>query len=309
MNTKTTPKDFFLYLGATIALYASAVALINLAFETINRALPDTLAGYYSANSIVWPISMLIVLVPVFYVLEWLITRDIAKISEKKDMWIRKWRIYLTLFLTGATIVGDLITLINTFLNGEITSRFILKVLIVMVISAIIFAYYILQKISDSISVGKWKKILAWLGIVCVLAGIVGGFIIVGSPAKQRAIRFDQMRIDNLSNIQFSVAHYWQEFGKVPKTLKDMSEYMNNVPMDPQTEIPYRYEAGLTTNSFTLCATFLTETESLDQNYPKPYSSYGSNTFYDWSHGIGEKCFDRTVSTVDFPPIISKPVR
>ena len=178
MNTNTTPKDFFLHLGATIALYASAIALMNLAFETINRALPDALANYFSANSIVWPISMLIVLVPVLYVIEWLIGRDISKMVEKRDVWIRRWRIYLTLFLTGATIAGDLIVLINTYLNGEISSRLIYKVLIVLIVSAVIFAYYLLERIADSPRNKKWKMILAGLGIILVIAGIVSGFII-----------------------------------------------------------------------------------------------------------------------------------
>jgi uncharacterized membrane protein len=115
MNTKTTPKDFFLHLGATVALYVAVGALINLWFTVINYYFPDALAGYFYGNAVAWPISMLIVLVPIFYVLEWLIARDAAKTPEKNDLWIRRWRMYLTLFLVVILIGGDLITLINTF--------------------------------------------------------------------------------------------------------------------------------------------------------------------------------------------------
>ena len=66
MNPKTTPRDFFLHLGATIALYAAATALINLSFSIIDYLQPDALANYFSASSIAWPISMLVVLAPIF---------------------------------------------------------------------------------------------------------------------------------------------------------------------------------------------------------------------------------------------------
>ena len=177
-TTKTTPKDFFLHLGATTALYASAIALINLAFSTVNYALPDALAGYFSVSSVVWPISTLIVLIPILYVLEWVIRRDIVKIPEKREVWIRRWRIYLTLFLTGATIAGDLIALINTYLNGEISARFIYKILIVLVISAVIFSYYILERMSDSGRSRKFLILLAWVGIILTVAAIVAGFVV-----------------------------------------------------------------------------------------------------------------------------------
>lgn len=206
---KTTPRDFFLHLGATIALYASTVALINLAFEIVNRILPDALNDYsylyYYANnnSIVWPISMLVVLVPILYCLEWVTARDVLKTPEKKDIWIRRWRIYLTLFLTGATIVIDLITLIDTYLNGEITARFIWKVVIILVISASIFVYYLLSRMSNESTSSsnptankKERSILAWLGIIMVIAGIADGFIVIGLPTDQRALRLEQQKIN-----------------------------------------------------------------------------------------------------------------
>ncbi len=301
-TTKTTPKDFFLHLGATTALYASAIALINLAFSTVNYALPDALAGYFSVSSVVWPISTLIVLIPILYVLEWVIRRDIVKIPEKREVWIRRWRIYLTLFLTGATIAGDLIALINTYLNGEISARFIYKILIVLVISAVIFSYYILERMSDSGRSRKFLILLAWVGIILTVAAIVAGFVFVGSPATQRAIRFDQLRINDLSNIQGSVAHYWQELGSVPESLAKMPEFMGSVPKDPETHAPYSYESGSQTNSFIICATFSATSTQENLNSPYVTPTY-NNAFYNWSHGSGEVCFNRTISPVDFPPV------
>ncbi len=321
MNTKTTPKDFFLHLAATVCLYASVIALIDLAFSAVNYALPDALAGYFYVSSIVWPISMLVVLVPLLYVFEWLIRKDINKMPEKKEVWVRRWRIYLTVFLTIATIAGTLITLINTFLNGEITARFIYKVLIILVISGVVFAYYILEKMSDSGRSRKPLTILAWIGIVLAIAGIVGGFIVVGSPATQRAVRFDEQRLNDSQAIQYQVINYWQRKQALPQTLADLNDSLGyySVPTDPETKQPYEYsikgmmgvrgaQSGLT---FDLCANF--SRESTDMSGRGAYSGYNGSMSMpmpmggvkgtSWAHPAGHACFDRMIDAELYPPI------
>ncbi|MDE2188628.1 MAG: hypothetical protein KGJ35_02790 [Patescibacteria group bacterium] len=296
---KTTPRDFFMHLGATIALYVSAIALMNLGFAVVNKALPDTLAPYFSVSSIIWPVSLLIVLVPILYVIEWTLIRDITKMPEKRDLWIRRWRIYLTLFLTGATIAGDLIALINTYLNGEVTERFIWKVVIVFVVSAVVFVYYLLMRNRSS---SRWTTVLAWIGLVLALAAIVGGFIIVGSPAKQRAIRFDQQRITDLQNLQSQIISYWQNNGKLPATTSLASIIQYGSIVDPDTKKPYQYQST-TTNSFELCADFALPSSEENQAgvYNMPVVPAGATSNYDWTHPAGNYCFARTVDSKLYP--------
>lgn len=318
MNPKITPKDFFLHLGAAAALYVSAVALLNLSFSVIDYFLPDKLAGSFYANAVAWPISMIVVLVPLLYVLEWLIGRDIAKMPEKSEVWIRKWRSYLTLFLAGALIVGDLIALINTYLNGEITGRFAYKVLVTLIVAAVVFAYYLLDRQAQS---GRnAQKTLAWLGIILAIAGIVSGFAAVGSPAKQRNMRFDNQRVSDLSNIQWRIISYWQSKEKLPATLADLNDSIFGfiVPNDPECESDiagcgYEYAVKGNTN-FELCATFALP--SADFKYrgasnssgsivtPMPAYDYypiGSDKNDVWAHEAGKTCFDRTIDPERYP--------
>ena len=304
MTPKTTPKDFFLHLGATIALYASVIALINLAFEIVNRLLPDQLSNYFVANSIVWPISILVVFVPVLYVIEWLIAKDISKMAEKASIWVRRWRIYLTLFLTGVTIAVDLVALINVYLNGEISSRFIWKVIIVLIITGAVFKYYFFSINPTMRWASMVRKYMPWTGAIMVIGTIIGGFVIVGSPAEQRAIRFDEQRVNDISNAAYSVAHYWQEYGKMPDNLTDLPEYssMNGAPKDPVTNAPYDYIKGSENNSFKICATFSASSADNGAYYQITYPK-GQSAFYDWTHPAGYYCFDKTISPVDFPPV------
>lgn len=311
---KTTPKDFFLHLGATIALYIATVAFINLAFSIINYFFPDQLAGYFFANSIAWPISMLVILVPVLYGLEWLIRRDLTKVPEKGDLWIRKWRIYLTLFLTVVLIGGDLITLINTYLNGEITSRFVYKALIVLVIGGLIGKYYFFSLYTNFKMSKITTKFNAWLGVVLVIVAIVTGFVVVGSPTKQRNMRFDNQRVWDLQNLQGQVVNYWQQKEKLPVTLADLDDplYGSMIPTDPETKAQYEYSV---TGDFVfeLCSTFALAYEDtqgrgeygygrggypmMDISYPSSIGGMDTN----WKHEAGRACFERRIDPEKFP--------
>lgn len=301
---KTTPKDFFLHLGATIALYISAVALINLLFSIINYCFPDALAGYFSAGSIAWPISMLIVLIPILYVLEWLIKKEIKIIPEKNDIWIQKWRIYLTLFLTGAVIAGDLIALINTYLNGEISIRFVYKFFVILIVLAVIFTYYILEKIGKA---SKTKTTLSYVGIILALIAIISGFLVVGSPSKQRNLRFDSQRVNDLQNIQYQIVNYWQQKGKLPATLASTSDPISGfiIPSDPENKTAYEYSIKDITK-FEICATFSLPYEDMqgkgssypiDMSYP-PYGIDGT-----WKHDAGRYCFERVIDPEKYPKL------
>jgi hypothetical protein len=56
---------------------------------------------------------------------------------------VRKWLTYITLYIATGIIIGDLITLLTYVLNGDLTLRFVLKVLAVLLIAGSIFGYYL----------------------------------------------------------------------------------------------------------------------------------------------------------------------
>ena len=56
---------------------------------------------------------------------------------------MRRWLTYLTLFVAAAVLVGDMITLVNNVLGGELSIRFVLKVLVAAVIAGTIFGFYL----------------------------------------------------------------------------------------------------------------------------------------------------------------------
>lgn len=149
MVVKTTPKDFFLNLLAIVALYTSAIGFLTLVFQIINVAFPDPISpeGFYNISGyhdqIRWSIATLVIVFPVYLWVSWFLNKDYKKHPEKRDLRIRKWLLYFTLFAAALIIIGDLVTLINFFLQGELTIRFILKVLAVLFVAGSVFYYYL----------------------------------------------------------------------------------------------------------------------------------------------------------------------
>ena len=145
-------REAFLYLVMFLTLYWSAFSFGQLLFQFIDRAYPDVLLGYYgdSATSIIrMDTSSLIIAFPVFLWMSWLLNKGMKKDADKRASKIRKWLTYITLFIAAGIIIGDLIALVFNVLAGELTPRFILKVLTVGGIAGAIFGYYLIELRND----------------------------------------------------------------------------------------------------------------------------------------------------------------
>lgn len=311
---KTTPGDFFLWVGAMVALYVSVVSILTLYFQYINYVFPDALNSYVDpyGSTIRFAIASLVVATPLYIYLTRKLNKEIRDEPEKKYLWVRRWLIYITLFIGGLTLAIDMVVLVNTFLGGEITTRFILKVLVVFVVVAGFFWYYL----SDLR--GLWERkvqeahILGWVMAAIVVASILGGFFITGLPSDQRLYRFDEQKTSDLQNIQWQIVNYWQLKEKLPVSLADLQDPISGyvVPVDAQTGAQYSYSTTGAT-AFKLCATFNKETRATDPYASRPVVAPVKGVpgeigvdlnALPWTHGVGETCFDRTIDPARYPP-------
>lgn len=138
----------FLHLLAMGALYFSAGSFIALVFQLINLQFPDPLeqANYYrpeyAYSSMRFAISSLIIIFPVYLFTTRYLNKIYQTAPEVAGMRTRRWLTYLTLFIAALIIIGDLVSLVNALLGGELTVRFILKVLTVFFVAGSVFYYY-----------------------------------------------------------------------------------------------------------------------------------------------------------------------
>ena len=300
-SVKVTPKDFFLHLGGIVALYWSTVSFLIVLFQIIDHAYPDALQFYGDPynGTLRFALASVIIIFPVYLILNWMINKDLHANSALRNLWIRKWLIYITLFIAGLTVVTDLVVLLNTFLGGEITTRFILKVIAILIVAIAIFGYYI-YNLRSSIDYKK-NKLFAGIAIVVVLAAIVGSFIVIGSPTTARLTKFDERRVQDLQNIQSQVIYYWQQKASLPASLVALNDPLlgNIVPTDPENMSSYEYKV-LTDKSFELCATFALENKSVPQmGKPIMVGEMSDN----WQHGVGRTCFTRVIDPTLIPPV------
>jgi hypothetical protein len=145
-RTQVSARDAFWYLLMFGTLYVSAFYLGDLLFGFINRALPDDLSfrdrTEYIESGIRWATASLIVAFPVFLFTAWKTGKDVAVDPTRRNSAMRKWLTYITLLVAAAVIVTDGVTLVYNVLSGELTLRFILKVLVVALIASAGFGYY-----------------------------------------------------------------------------------------------------------------------------------------------------------------------
>lgn len=307
---KTSPKDVFMHLLAIIALYISALSFGALVFQYIDILFTDKLADYFggSRDNVRWALSSLVVVFPVYIWASWVLAKDVSLHNEKRELKTRKWLYHFTLFAASVLIIGDIVALIYKFLGGDLSMRFLLKVLTVLFIAAAVFGYYLWNIRREEMASGNPRMRVFILGVLAVVAiSIIYGFFVAGSPFLERMRRFDEKRIQDLQNIQWQVVNYWQRKEKLPEStdlLKDdISGYA--VPRDPESGAPYEYRI-IDKLQFELCVNFKTESVEISSVVPKPVFSEGRGVSENWTHSIGRECFSRTIDPELYPPYADK---
>lgn len=306
IKSKVSAKDFFLNLGFFVALYTLVGNLISLLFTIINTAYPKITNGYnYSgSSSISWPVATLIILFPIFILLAWFLEKQYKAEPDKQDSIIRRAFTYITLFVSGCVIVGDLITVVYYFIDGqEITIGFILKVLVLLIIVSSIFIYFISDlrnKLTPRLRI-FWRIFAG-----AIIAGsIIWGFAVLGTPATQRLVKYDEQKVSDLQNINNQVTNYYSIKGILPTTLAEMANGNFFIALtDSQTGKPYEYQkTGETT--YDLCAEF-NKASNDNRNIARPVSPFGD---FSWTHPAGRYCFKETINPRDFPFLKQVPIR
>jgi hypothetical protein len=314
---KITAKDFFVWAGAMIALYWTVIAFIFLLFKYIDYVFPDVLSSYMSdpyQSGIGYEMASILVLFPIYLVLMWIIGKSIQRDHSRKDIWIRRWAIILTLFVAGATIAIDLIEVLTKFFNGEsLTAAFLLKVVLIFLVAAAAFMHFIADLWgywdmypSRQRSVGVGVSVLA-------IVAIVSGFFIIGTPQQARLYRFDDQKVTDLQNIQSQIVGYWQAKRALPATLTDLSDSIGGfaAPLDPQSQQAYGYNVKGPL-AFELCATFNAEAQKYSSAITRfvpmaPGYSGKASSQDNWQHGAGLVCFERTIDPQLYPPLNKNP--
>ena len=305
--------EVVLNLFSFILLGMIAYALITLYYQIINKYFPDPLllrtgVSGVDTGAIHYAIASLIITFPLYVLAVRMWFKRFREDSEKIETKLTKWITYLVLLVAALTVVGDLVAALYKLLQGEISARFILEALTVLIVAGIIFRFYFLErkKIQYHADIPR-KSFLAfgWATLAFVLVGIILGFVVAGSPQTERMRGFDAQRSNDLRTLATCVGTYAANQKTLPASLDELSQntqygYCISNLLDPQTAAPYVYriisaslkDTAVPQASFELCSDF-----SLDATYDVTDTNMYTHPNDKWSiHSAGRSCTTEIVN-------------
>lgn len=289
-RVQVSAREAFLYLVLFATLYVVAYNAGAVGFALIERSLPDPIrARVWDAGlaGVRWAAASLLIAFPVFLLCSRIVARSLARDPDKRSSGVRRWLTYLTLFLAALVLIGDLVVLVSGLLSGELTSRFVLRALVVFVIAGLVFGHYLLDLRRDEDHGGAAPR-LAWLaraGAVGVLVAIAASLWMVGSPRQARSREMDQMRQRDLVQIAEHLRMRQGRRQAQPVSLEELRLDAMSADVrvaDPETHATYGYEP-IDSTRVRLCAVFA----RADSVGP-----WGEQAQPFWRHGAGEHCYE-----------------
>jgi len=300
MNNHTA-KHFVLQLGSLISLYLSLAFFLVLSFGFINLLFPDSLDGVWqvesAASSIRIGFAMVVVFFPTYLVLTRLVNKNRRDSKNTSYLGLTKWLIYLSLLVAGLTLLGDLVAVIMGFLEGELTERFLLKALVVAMVTGAAFFYYIQDAKGYWLTREKLSYLYAGVASLLIAITLVSALMYIPSPATVREMKADNELVGVLQNIQWHIQDYYQVNESLPENLNNIYDEFDRKP--DTAELPDYTYAIESETAYTLCTTFNHDSNELATQYRPVPSMVAEDMMYrknnDWDYRAGEWCFERSV--------------
>jgi hypothetical protein len=281
-------RDAFFYLIIFSTLATWTIALGLLLFRLIDRWFPDPVSmrgGYPSDRlDLSFQIACMLVAFPVFLFVTKRVNRSVADEPRNRYSPVRKWLTYLALVIAACVLICDAVAVLAYFLQGEVTARFLCKVVVVGVIAAGVFGYYLGEVGAVKPEADDRRRKLFGLGaIACVAGAILLGLTATGGPSVQRGIQADVQRVRDLHHIAEVIRNsVLNGQAQIPPTLDQVPPAGGYTPRinDPETGVPYEYRP-MSNGAYELCATFAHDNR---QDAAQRRSRY-------WIHAAGRQCF------------------
>jgi hypothetical protein len=196
---------------------------LTLLFAQINIRLPepDEAENYGQLARLRWSMAALIVFVPVFWLLNRADRRATASDPARKHGLMRRWLSAIALLVAAITLLGDALYLIYSWLDGQITLRFLVKSVTVAVMALIVLAYF-----REDDGQASLKTVMPAAGGLIGLALLSLGlsFLAVGGPAQGQMEQRDRWRLSDLRILTNDVAQCTGiDRTNLPETLDPMT--------------------------------------------------------------------------------------
>lgn len=283
-------RDAFYYLLTFITLGFWTVALILFAEAYVDRSLPSPLDNSYVVSSfrsqVAGQLATLIIAFPLFLFVSRLVAQEVARRPESFESGVRKWLTYIALVITAVTLLSDAVWFLSSYLSGDLTTRFAWKALVLFLVAAGVFWYYLGTVRGDAASPSR-DRVFGWAATAGVVVALVLGFTSIGTPARERAISLDEQRVQRLRSFDETIHTQWMSKHTLPASLREVSQMDAASALDPVTSQPFEY-TPVNGSTYRLCASF---------------DAASDQTTADrlWKHPAGHHCFVIDAATEGYP--------
>jgi hypothetical protein len=283
-------------LGALISLYISITFFLSLIFGLINLWFPLDLTYSYEITSSQDQIRLGIAMVAIFFPAFFLATRIAQQMRRRQQVLesslIVRIIMYLSLLIGVLTILGTTATTFYTFLSGELTIRFITKVLALVLVTGSALLYFTLDLRHYWLTHERRSWIFGGLVAITVLGTIVVAITQIETPKQTQARELDERQVMALSTIEYWVFEHYASYGRYPETLRSIEmQYSVEIETTIEDRAPIEYRTS--DQGFALCAEFATASQD---RQPRPVAETPQFTNAgNWNHPAGWHCFERTL--------------
>jgi hypothetical protein len=125
-------------------------------------------------------------------------------------------------------------------------------------------------------------SLLLGAAAVAVVAAIVVGLFVLGSPMEERERQLDNRRVADLQAIMAATNLYWTRYSRVPATLEELiaEPGVQISTADPVSSEVYGYRS-VDSIRYEVCASFDLASGEISKNPRRDL----------WAHGAGAQCF------------------
>lgn len=297
-------KFAFLYMLSLVALVLTSLSTGMVIFQIINKYISDPVGRFgqvFSPELLRFAIAALIVAAPIFFLTSRQIYKDLSRGVLDKDSGVRKWLTYFILLVSSVIILGWFIGLINSYLGGELTIKFILKAITAMGISAAAFSFYLYDIRRDQVLNQKDNVVRMYFygSLVIIAAVFVSALLIAESPQQARERKLDEAILEDFETISRGLDAYYDGNQKLPATLEELESEVLFVTDEnlEDSETGRKYEYRVVGNrKYQLCAVF--RTSNVDDPDANQFN------FERWPHKAGEQCLDQSINSELVKPVI-----
>lgn len=140
-------RDAFYYLLNFITLGFWTVSLGQIFYMLIAKQFPDAVDRFNEfqpfREAISWQLACVIVAFPIFLFIHSQIQKDLQARPDLYDSGVRRWLTYIALVLAALILLCDAVWFFEALIRGELTVRFILDSLVLLVLGGGVLTYYL----------------------------------------------------------------------------------------------------------------------------------------------------------------------